>query len=85
LTGWHVSRRRLLRLPGPLAPADAPGFSGAPAVIPYTLVTADLTPFAGLPVRLRVAEVDNQLFMNVGVDNCSSTDVPVELMGFSVE
>ena len=58
---------------------------GAPAVIPYTLVTADLTPFAGLPVRLRVAEVDNQGNMNVGVDNCSSTDVPVELMGFSVE
>jgi len=58
---------------------------GAPAVIPYTTVTANLTPFAGTNVRLRVAEVDNQLFMNVGVDDCSTADVPVELMGFSVE
>jgi len=58
---------------------------GDPVVIPYTVVTADLTPFGGTNVRLRVAEVDNQLFMNVGVDDCSTADVPVELMGFSVE
>lgn len=58
---------------------------GDPNVIPYTTVTADLSPFAGTNVRLRAAEVDNQFFMNVGVDNCSSVDVPVELMGFSVE
>jgi len=58
---------------------------GDPILIPYTTVTANLTPFAGTSVRLRVAEVDNQLFMNVGVDNCSTADVPVELMGLSVE
>jgi hypothetical protein len=58
---------------------------GAPNVIPYTTVTANLSPFAGTNVRLRVAEVDNQLYMNVGVDNCSTADVPVELMDFAIE
>ena len=58
---------------------------GAPALIPYMAVTANLAPFAGTSVRLRIAEVDNQFFMNVGVDDCSTADVPVELMGFTIE
>lgn len=36
----------------------------------YQTVTANLNAFSGQTVRLRFAEVDNQLFFNVGVDNC---------------
>jgi len=38
-------------------------------VSPYEYVTASLSAFAGQTVRLRFAEVDNQLFFNAGVDN----------------
>jgi hypothetical protein len=36
----------------------------------YQTVTADLSMFSGQTVRLRFAEVDNQFFLNAGVDNC---------------
>ncbi len=36
----------------------------------YQTVTANLSAFSGQTVRLRFAEVDNQFFFNVGVDNC---------------
>lgn len=35
----------------------------------YTNVSFNLAAFAGQTVRLRFAEVDNQLFFNVGIDN----------------
>lgn len=41
--------------------------------LPYTTLTADLTPFAGQTIRLRFAEVDNQFFFHVGVDAVSVT------------
>lgn len=41
---------------------------GMPSVF-ATRVSVDLAPFAGQTLRLRLAEVDNQLFFNVGVDN----------------
>jgi len=42
-----------------------------PTFQPYTTLSADLSAFAGQTVRLRFAEVDNQSFFNMGVDNCS--------------
>jgi hypothetical protein len=44
---------------------------GDPLVSGYTTITADLTQFAGKTVRLRLAEVDNQLFFAFGVDQVS--------------
>ncbi len=41
--------------------------------LPYTTITADLTPFAGLTIRLRFARVDNQFFFNAAVDAVSVT------------
>jgi hypothetical protein len=42
---------------------------GDPSTLDPTLITFDLTPFAGTTVRLRFAEVDNQLFFEAGVDD----------------
>ncbi|MEJ7809525.1 MAG: hypothetical protein WKG32_03825 [Gemmatimonadaceae bacterium] len=63
----------------PAAPVDDVGagvlqtvyrtLPGHPLVLGYRTVTADLSAHAGRTVRLRFAEVDNQLFFNVGVDN----------------
>jgi hypothetical protein len=58
---------------------------GAPTTITYTAVTANLSAYAGTSVRLRIAEVDNQFFMNFGVDDCFTADTPVELTGFTIE
>lgn len=44
---------------------------GDPLVSGYTTVTANLTPFAGQTVRLRIAEVDNQGVFLMGVDGVS--------------
>jgi hypothetical protein len=41
---------------------------GDPATLAPTPITFDLTPFAGTTVRLRFAEIDNQLFFNASVD-----------------
>ena len=41
---------------------------GDPPSLPVTRISVDLTPFAGTTVRLRFAEVDNQLFFNAAVD-----------------
>jgi hypothetical protein len=56
-----------------VAPADVllPIFAtkpGDPLALAPTATTADLTPFAGTTVRLRFAEVDNELFFQAGVD-----------------
>jgi len=52
---------------------------GDPTSIPYGPVTADLTAFAGQTVRLRIAEVDNQFFFNLGVDAVSiSAETPTD-------
>ena len=42
---------------------------GDPPSLPPTRISFDLTPFAGMTVRIRFAEVDNQLFFNASVDN----------------
>jgi hypothetical protein len=44
---------------------------GDPLTLAPTLVSFDLTPFAGQTVRLRFAEVDNQGFFNASVDAVS--------------
>jgi len=51
--------------------------NGAPQELGATPVTADLTPFAGQTVRLRLAEVDNQFFFNAGADAISIASTPV--------
>lgn len=45
--------------------------AGDPTFFSYFALQADLTPFAGQTVRLRFAEVNNQFFQNLAVDNCS--------------
>lgn len=47
----------------------------------YLVINSDLTAFAGQTVRIRIAEVDNQQGLNVGIDSASinfsgSTTVP---------
>jgi hypothetical protein len=49
--------------------------SGAPQVVTPTAVSADLTPFAGQTVRIRLAEADNELFFNAGADAISVASV----------
>ena len=49
---------------------------GDPTSIPNAPLTANLNAFQGQTVRLRIVEVDNQFFFNVGVDAVSiSADV----------
>jgi uncharacterized repeat protein (TIGR01451 family) len=57
--------------------------TGDPLVVSPTTKMFDLTPFAGQTVRLRYAEVDNQLFFNAGVDNVQvvSTQADLALKG----
>lgn len=43
---------------------------GDPLVQAYQTIGTSLDPYAGQTIRLRFAEVDNQFFFNVGVDNC---------------
>jgi hypothetical protein len=45
--------------------------SATPAQVPYTALFADLTQFQGQTIRLRIAEVDNLYFLNVGIDAVS--------------
>jgi len=66
----------------PVAPIDALGAAvlmnvyqtrpGDPPISAgYLTVTADLSAFNGMAVRLRFAEADNQFFFNAGVDDVS--------------
>ncbi len=43
---------------------------GDPPVQAYQTIGTSLDPYAGQTIRLRFAEVDNQLFLNVGIDRC---------------
>ncbi|HEY6771403.1 MAG TPA: hypothetical protein VI035_03025 [Solirubrobacterales bacterium] len=47
--------------------------AGDPQTLDPTQKTADLAPLAGQTVRIRLAEVDNQLFFNAGADAVSVT------------
>ncbi len=51
--------------------------NGAPQQIGWTHLTADLSPFAGQTVRIRVAAVDTEYYLNAGVDNVSISSAPV--------
>ena len=44
---------------------------GSPQIQGYLVIAADLSAYAGQTVRIRVAEVDNQQGLNVGVDAAS--------------
>lgn len=46
---------------------------GDPLTLAPTPVSFDLSSFAGTTVRIRFAEVDNQLFFNASVDNVAVT------------
>jgi hypothetical protein len=50
--------------------------TGDPEELGPTPLTVNLTPFAGQTVRLRFAEVDNQLFFNAGTDSVAITSTP---------
>jgi hypothetical protein len=50
---------------------------GDPARMAPTPTSFDLTGFAGTTVRIRFAEVDNQLFFRASVDNVEITSSPV--------
>lgn len=51
--------------------------TGDPESMTPKMVTANLTPFAGQTVRLRLAEVDNEFFFNAGADAISIATVPL--------
>ncbi|MDA8017406.1 MAG: hypothetical protein MPN21_08135 [Thermoanaerobaculia bacterium] len=82
---WEAVANQHARLDimDPLAPDDDVGAGvllnlfitnpGDPAVQSYQTISADISAFAGQTVRLRAAEVDNQFFFNMGLDNCSVT------------
>ena len=63
--------------PASLAPGDvletlfASQGHGDPQQQPWTQLTADLSPYAGRTVRIRIAAVDTELVLNVGVDAVS--------------
>ncbi len=48
-----------------------------PETLTPTTVTADLSALAGQTVRLRIAQVDNESFMNAAVDNVQITSTPI--------
>ena len=48
---------------------------GDPATLAPTRITFDLSAFAGMTVRLRFAEVDNQFFFNASVDDVAIESV----------
>jgi hypothetical protein len=51
--------------------------TGDPEELTPKLITANLTPFVGQTVRLRLAEVDNQFYFNAGADAVSISTVPL--------
>jgi hypothetical protein len=56
--------------------------AGDPQTLGPTQKTADLTALAGQTVRLRLAEADNQLFLNAGADAISIA--PIASNGFTI-
>jgi hypothetical protein len=71
---YRVDVLRATADPASTAPADvlATVFQtreGDPTSLGPTTISFDLTPFAGMTIRIRFAEVDNQLFFNASVDN----------------
>ncbi|HVQ59018.1 MAG TPA: hypothetical protein VMS60_08945 [Solirubrobacterales bacterium] len=50
--------------------------TGGPLEMAPTVLTTDLTPFAGQTVRLRLVEVDNQLFLWGGADGIAIQSTP---------
>lgn len=61
---------RNLFLTRPRDPLEIVRLPGDPPERIYTTLVTNLHDFRGQKVRLRFAEVDNQFFFNVGVDNC---------------
>jgi hypothetical protein len=49
---------------------------GAPQTIGWTHLTADLTPFAGETVRIRIADIAAHRYLGVAVDDVSVTSTP---------
>ena len=45
---------------------------GDSSTLGYTTISADLSAYAGQTVRIRFAEVDNQFYLNTGVDQVSA-------------
>jgi hypothetical protein len=52
---------------------------GAPQAIGWTHLTADLTPFAGEAVRIRIADIAAHRYLGVAVDDVSITSTPPPL------
>ena len=55
--------------------------TGDPTTLAPTMMTADLTPFAGQTVRLRFAEVDGAGFFNASTDAVSIASTPPRPIG----
>lgn len=80
---YRVDIMRPAASPFSVAPADVllPVFRtnvGAPASLAPTTLTADLSAFAGMTVRIRFAEVDNQFYFQAGVDAVSIQTTDIE-------
>ncbi|MGE5282901.1 MAG: hypothetical protein ACM3N0_11410 [Chloroflexota bacterium] len=56
--------------------------TGDPQTLSATTMTANLTPFAGQTVRLRLAEVDNQLYLSAGADSIAIPSTPYNKFSF---
>ncbi len=48
---------------------------GDPASIGYTNIAADLSAYSGQTIRIRIAEVDNQGYLNGSIDDISMNTV----------
>jgi hypothetical protein len=72
--GAGVLRNIFITAPGDPLVTTAPG---DPQMTPvYRTIVADLSAFAGQRIRLRFAEVNNQLFLQMGVDKVRGCSVP---------
>jgi hypothetical protein len=72
--GAGVLRNIFITAPGDPLVTTAPG---DPQMTPvYRTIVADLSAFAGKRIRLRFAEVDNQLFLQMGIDNVRVCSAP---------
>jgi hypothetical protein len=84
---YRVDVMRAGSSPTSVSPADVLAtvyrtLPGAPESLTPTAVSVDLSPFAGQAVRIRLAEVDNQLYFNAGADAIAISTAPFNAFSF---
>src|SRR5207253_5889980 len=72
--GAGVLRNIFITTPGDPLVTTAPGNQLTTPV--YRTIVADLSAFAGKTIRLRFAEVDNQSFLQMGIDSVRVCGAP---------